>query len=112
MEQKFAKIKDVVLGKGYDLSFAFINESEMQRLNRIYRGKNEPTDILSFPLSKTSGEIVICKKKAAQKAKLYGRKYENFLYFLFIHGLVHLKGMDHGAIMEKEEEKFRDKFGI
>jgi probable rRNA maturation factor len=112
VEERFKKIKDVVLGKGYDLSFAFINESEMRRLNRIYRGKDEPTDILSFPLSQKSGEIVMCKKKAAQKAKLYGRKSENFLYFLFIHGLVHLKGMDHGAIIEKEEEKFRKKFGI
>lgn len=112
MLNKFEQIKTVVLGKKYDLSFAFISESEIQELNRIYRGKNKPTDILSFPLSKSSGQIVICKSEARRMSKLYDRKPQNFLYFLFIHGLLHLKGYDHGDIMEREEAKFRQKFGI
>ncbi len=105
-------MKDAVLGKKYDLSVAFVSKEEIKKLNNTYRGKNEVTDILSFPISKSSGEILICKEKARQKAKLYDRKPENFLYFLFIHGLVHLKGMVHGAIMEREEIKYRKKFGI
>ncbi len=112
MKEKFIKIKEVVLGHKYDLSFAFVSKEEIKKLNRTYRGKNEATDILSFPISKTSGEILICKEKAKEKSVLYGRKSQNFLYFLFIHGLVHLKGYDHGAIMEREENKFRKKFGI
>ncbi|MFA6050752.1 MAG: rRNA maturation RNase YbeY [Candidatus Paceibacterota bacterium] len=108
----FCKMKDAVLGKKYDLSVAFVGEAKIRALNNMYRKKDYVTDILSFPISETSGEIIICEKKANQKAKLYDRKSQNFLYFLFIHGLVHLKGFDHGAIMEKEEEKFRKKFGI
>jgi ssRNA-specific RNase YbeY (16S rRNA maturation enzyme) len=42
----------------------------------------------------------------------FDRTYENFLVFLFIHGLVHLKGYDHGDKMEKVEIKFRKKFNI
>ncbi len=45
-------------------------------------------------------------------AKEFERPYDNFLIFLFIHGCVHLKGYDHGAKMEKVEEKFRKKFKI
>jgi len=108
----FRTMKDAVLGKKYELSVAFVGESRIRALNKSYRQKDYVTDILSFPLSETSGEIIICEKKAKQKAKLYGRNPENFLYFLFIHGLVHLDGHDHGAIMEREEIKFRKKFGI
>jgi ssRNA-specific RNase YbeY (16S rRNA maturation enzyme) len=45
-------------------------------------------------------------------AKDFDRSYENFIYFLFIHGCVHLKGYDHGSTMERIEAKFRKEFGI
>lgn len=112
MKDKFTKIKEAVLGKRYELSFAFVTKSEIKRLNLIYRNKNKPTDILSFSLSDSSGEIVICKEVARERSTLYKRKSQNFIYFLFIHGLLHLKGFDHGDIMEKEEIKFRKEFGI
>lgn len=108
----FHKMKDAVLGKKYSLSVIFVGEAKIKKLNNTYRKKDYATDILSFPIDKTEGEIYICKKKSDQKSKLYSRDPENFLYFLFIHGLVHLKGFDHGAIMEKEEAKFRKKFRI
>lgn len=111
-ELLFVNMKDAVLGKKYTLSVVFVGPKEMQKLNAIYRDKDYATDILSFPLSDTEGEIFICKQKADQKSKEYGREKTNFLYFLFIHGLVHLKGFDHGDRMEKEEEKFRRKFLI
>ena len=46
------------------------------------------------------------------EAKKFERTYENFLAFLFIHALVHLKGMDHGSTMESMEARYRKKFGI
>jgi ssRNA-specific RNase YbeY (16S rRNA maturation enzyme) len=46
------------------------------------------------------------------EAKKFDREYENFLGFLFIHGLVHLKGYDHGSTMESIEIQFRKQFGI
>lgn len=84
----------------------------MQELNRTYRGLDKPTDILSFLLSKTSGEMFICKSETRKMAKEFERTYENFLLYLFVHGLVHLKGYDHGPKMDKLEAKFRKQFKI
>ena len=108
----FVSAKDSVLGKEYELSVAFVGEKEMCRLNKQYRGKSSSTDILSFPLSKYSGEIVFCMKDVREQAPIFGRTVPNFLKFLFIHGLVHLKGYAHGSRMEREEEKIRKEFSI
>lgn len=108
----FDLMKNSILGKKYELSLVFTNSAEMLKLNKIYRNLNEATDILSFPLSQTSGEIFICPSETKKMMHEFGRTYENFLAFLFIHGLVHLKGYDHGDEMEKVEVKFQKKFGI
>ena len=108
----FFRMKEAVLGKKYDLSVAIVGPAKMRALNKKWRGKDKPTDILSFPLSKTEGEIYICPAEAMKEAKKFERTYGNFLPFLFIHGLVHLKGHDHGAIMERIEAKFRKEFGV
>jgi len=94
------------------LSLVFIDEKEIHKLNKKHRNVNSPTDILSFPLDKNSGEIFICLAQTKKMAKEFDRSYENFLAFLFIHGLVHLLGYDHGDKMEKEEKKYRKIFGI
>ncbi len=107
-----AKIKEIILGKKYELSLVFCSAQKMKELNRIYRKINKATDILSFSLSKTSGEIFICKTEAKKKIMEFNMTYNNFLVFLLIHGLVHLKGYDHGPKMEKIEIKFRKKFGV
>ena len=112
LNSKFEQIKKAVLGDKYELSLVFTTAKKIQNLNRIYRNINKPTDILSFPLSDECGEIFICRTEAKKMAKEFGRQYENFLDFLLIHGLVHLKNYDHGPKMEKQEEKFRKKFGI
>ena len=112
MSPNFELIKKAILGSKYELSLVFITAPKIQKLNKTYRNINKPTDILSFPLSKTSGEIFICKTEAKKMMAEFGRTYENFLAFLFIHGLVHLKGYDHGVKMEKVEIKFREKFGV
>ncbi len=108
----FELIKTTILGKNYELSLVFTTASKMLELNKTYRNLNESTDILSFPLSKTSGEIFICPSETKKMMTEFDRTYENFLAFLFIHGLVHLKGYDHGDKMEKVEIKFRKKFKI
>lgn len=108
----FTKIKNKVLGSDYELSLVFIGKKRSQKINNQYRQKNYPTDILSFGLDKTSGEIFINPDKAKIKAKEFERTYKNYLSFLFIHGLMHLKGFDHGSRMESEEEKIRRIFKI
>ncbi len=108
----FQKIKDAVLGKKYELSVIIIGKKEIQKLNKEYRDINKPTDILSFPLSDNFGEIYINPEMTRLESKKFDRNYENFFAFLFIHGLVHLKGFDHGSTMESVEAHFRKKFGI
>lgn len=108
----FALIKDEALGKDYSLSLVFTDSKKIQKLNLIYRDKDYPTDILSFPLSDDEGEIYISLQDAQKEAIKFNRPYENFIAFLFIHGCVHLKGHDHGSTMENIEVKLRDKFNI
>jgi probable rRNA maturation factor len=111
-EAQFDEIKNTVLGKDYDLSLAFVSAACIKKLNRTYRGIDKPTDILSFPFSASAGEIYICKSVARTEAKKFSRAPDNFLLFLFIHGLVHLKGFDHSSTMERIESQFREQFKI
>lgn len=108
----FAAMKEAVLGNEYELGLIFVGRKAIAKLNKEHRGKDTPTDILSFPLSDRSGEIFINLDEAKKEAKKFDRPFDNFIAFLFIHGLVHLKGFTHGSKMEREERKFRDCFGI
>ena len=108
----FDAIKDEMLGADYELSLVIASPAQIKQLNLIYREKNSPTDILSFPLSKDEGEMFICPAETKLEAKKFGRSYENFFAFLFIHGCAHLKGYDHGVTMENIEKKTRRRFRI
>lgn len=108
----FCSIKNTVLGKDYELSLVFVGHTRSRHLNREYRNKNKPTNILSFPLSNTEGEIFIDLAKAQEEAPLFDRSHTNFVAFLFIHGLFHLKGYDHGSTMENKEKAIRKQFNI
>ena len=108
----FEKIKNKILGNKYELDLVFVNEKKIHALNKTYRKVDSPTDILSFPIDKNSGEIFICEKIAQKKAKDFEREFENFIAFIFIHGCVHLLGLDHGKKMETVEAKFRKFFRI
>ena len=113
----FDAIKNKVLGKNYELSLTFIGKERMRTLNRTHREKDYTTDVLSFPLDDLGpkseiGEVFINIDKADKKSKDFDRTPKNYLVFLFIHSLFHLKGLDHGDKMEKEEMKVRKIFGI
>lgn len=108
----FARMVDTVLGKKYELSFVIISSKKSRDLNRTYRRKDTPTNILSFPLEKTEGEIFLDLKKARRDAPLFDRKETNFVGFLFIHALCHLKGFEHSSRMERQERKIRALFNI
>lgn len=108
----FAKMAGTVLGNEYECSLVIVSSRKSRELNRTYRGKDNPTNILSFPLDENEGEIFLDLAKARAEAPLFGRSYQNFVAFLFIHGLFHLKGYDHGATMEGQERKSRKIFKI
>ena len=104
------KIKNDILGKSYSLSIAYVDEKKSQELNRKYRNKNKPANILSFSLRKNEGEIIITPSLVKKENKNFGRTYPQFLGFLVIHGMLHLKGMTHSSRMERTEEKYDQKY--
>jgi rRNA maturation RNase YbeY len=112
----YERIKDEVLGTSYELSLVFCGRVLSQQLNRIYRDKNQSTNVLSFPLEKDSGEIFIDLEIAREEATRLSMTFVDFVLYLFIHGLLHLNGMSHGATMDKKEKKlftlWRDKLQL
>jgi len=106
----FLAIKNDILGKAYTLSIAFVTPPQSRRINRTYRGKDNPTNILSFPLTKDSGELILCPSVIKKEAPDFDRTFRDFMLFLTIHGLLHLKGLDHGKKMENLEKKYEVKY--
>ena len=106
------KIKDHILGKRYELSVAFVGEKRSHTLNKKYRKKDKPTNVLAFPLDKHAGEIVINVPLAMRESKRFGATAGKHITFLFIHGCLHLKGHAHGRTMESTEDRIRRHFGI
>lgn len=108
----FVNIKNEILGTDFDLSLVFVGNSLSRRLNRIYRGKDKSTNILSFLLTKKTGEIFINLPLVKVEAKKQEENLRNYIWFILIHGMLHLKGMQHGSKMDRAEKKFRKKFGF
>ena len=106
------RIKDAVLGKRAPVSLIYASAPFMRNLNRVYRKKSYVPNVLAFPSAKSEGDIFICPSLAAREARREGIPRDARVLFLFIHGLLHLKGMRHGATMEAHEMKFLKKFGM
>ncbi len=106
----YEKIKDDILGKQYELSLTFVGETKGRQINISSRKKSYVPNVLSFPLTKTTGEIYITPAVAKREAKKFGHSYKQHIIFLFIHGLLHLKGYDHGDKMDRLEEKYLKKY--
>lgn len=108
----FCRIKDAVAGKRYALSLVFAGDKRTRALNQKYRHKQYIPNVLSFPLSKNEGELFINLNRARVEARAAGLSYSGYVAFLFIHGLLHLKGMRHSATMEKRERALLRQFQI
>lgn len=106
----FLEMKNTLLGKSYNLTVVFCTPQESRERNLTYRDKDYPTNILSFPLDENEGEIYISLSAARKDARKFEMSYIQFLHLLVIHGMLHLKGHDHGSTMEGLEEKYLKKF--
>ncbi|GAA0362602.1 rRNA maturation RNase YbeY [Bacillus horti] len=110
-----ARLEDVQDG---EVSISFVNDQEIQEINKTYRMKDQPTDVLSFPMYEADeeeievtdldeplllGDIVISIPRAKDQAEEYGHSFERELGFLTIHGFLHLLGYDHGTEQEEKE---------
>ena len=107
------KIKEKVLGKKYELSLVLAGNALMKKLNLKYpprveertrveagRRKNKIASVLSFSFSKRQGEIFI---------NLSQKKHSPV--FLFIHALLHLKGLEHSVKMKGQEQELMKRYG-
>lgn len=81
----------------------------VQELNRRFRRKNKPTDVLSFPRPE-GGDIAISADIARENARIYGHRSADELKILILHGMLHLAGYDHesdNGRMAAEEARLR-----
>ena len=108
----YEEIKDAILGKTYTLSLTFVGEKRGFDLNMKHRGGNYVPNVLSFPLSENVGEIYITPQVAKRECKKFGMNQKKFIGYLFIHGLLHLKGYPHGDTMEKAEKRYVERFNL
>ncbi|MBI1399928.1 rRNA maturation RNase YbeY [Hyphomonas sp.] len=103
------------------VSLLLTDDTELQQLNRDFRGKDKPTDVLSFPALPMDrpllGDIAVAHGVAARDAALQGKRLEDHLAHLLIHGYLHLLGHDHetpdeAAVMEAKEIRALASLGI
>lgn len=87
--------RQVRFSPNYELSIVLVGPTRMQRLNQEYRGKAQPTNVLSFSYDALHGEIVLCPAVIKPQAKAKQVSFSEELLYLLGHGLLHLKGMDH-----------------
>jgi probable rRNA maturation factor len=97
------------------------SNAEMKVLNRRFRGKDKPTDVLSFPVADDdpredfAGEVAISAEIAAQNARLLGHSPAEEVKILILHGILHLKGYDHErdrGQMSRRENQLRAHFRL
>jgi probable rRNA maturation factor len=99
-------------GGASELSVVFSDDAHIRALNAEWRGKDKPTNVLSFPafsfpkggkLPPMLGDIVLASETVAREAALEDKPLENHITHLVIHGLLHLLGHDHETEAEAEE---------
>jgi len=84
------------------LSLSLVGKTRMRTLNRKYRGRDYPTDVLAFPMESMGeqtevflGDVVICLPVAIGQASRFGNSADQEILRLLIHGTLHLLGYDH-----------------
>ena len=105
--------------EGYELTVVLVEDREITRLNRQYFHRNRPTNVISFPMmdetpaslhSRILGDVVISADTARRGAEELGKKAEEEILFLLIHGILHLTGYDHeGSVAERRKMEAKEK---
>lgn len=107
-----------------EVAIALVTDARIRTLNHRYRGKDAPTDVLSFEAGPEAGvpahalgDIVIATGVAKRQAREAGHSYQAELRVLALHGLLHLLGYDHhdqadGGRMDRVEARLRRKGGL
>src|SRR3989338_8469301 len=109
---RFEKLKNDILGKQYSLSIAYVSEKKSREINKKYRNKDKPANVLSFALRKNEGELILCPAVIKRETKTFGKRFDQLFGFLVIHGMLHLKGLQPCKKMEKLEKFYCKKYKI
>lgn len=96
------------------------NDQQLRALNQRFRGKDSPTDVLSFPAfaepqSKLAGDIAISAHMAVRNSRRLGHSPSEEVKILVLHGLLHLAGFDHerdNGVMARKEQQLRRALGL
>ena len=119
LEEFLAQACKAVRVRSEALTICLVTNAEMARWNHTYRCKNEPTDVLSFPVEANRkgarrldylGDIAIAPQVARRNAKQFGRTFGDEMRILILHGILHLMGYDHETDrgqMERRERRLR-----
>lgn len=91
--------------ENFEISLVLANNDFIQELNKNYRGKDKPTNVLSFPQDDDLmlGDIIMAYETVAVEAQEQGKSFEDHASHLAIHGILHLLGHDHEDEAEAEE---------
>ena len=106
------------VARGRTITCLIANDAEVRRLNRFFRGKDQATDVLSFPAANANGlagDIAISIDRARMQAAEHGHSLADELRILMLHGALHLAGMDHESDrgeMARAESRWRKKLGL
>ncbi|TSC86468.1 MAG: Endoribonuclease YbeY [Parcubacteria group bacterium Gr01-1014_8] len=113
----FEKIARAILGNNYSLSLVVCGDALSRVINKKYRpgrsGKKDYSpNVLSFPISRSEGEIFLNMRKAEREARALRVSIARHTAFLFVHGCLHLKGLKHGKKMDDLEQRYVKKAGF
>ncbi len=94
-----------------------VDSPESRKLNREFRRRNRPTNVLSFAYGKGAGDIVLCHPVVAREAREQGKSVAAHYAHLVVHGVLHLRGYDHdararAAKMEQREVRILRRLGF
>jgi len=114
--ERFAQRLQAGVAKGRGFDCLITSDSELRRLNREFRGKDVPTDVLSFPSEDGRlGDIAVSAGRARAQAREFGHSIEQEIQILLLHGVLHLLGMDHETDrgrMARAEKRWRMALGL
>jgi probable rRNA maturation factor len=122
---RFARLAVKAAGCAGSVSVLLTNDERIQELNREFRAKNSPTDVLSFPgvawefegghQTKSAGDLAISLETAARQAASLGHSLATEVQVLILHGALHLAGFDHetdSGEMARAEIRLRRELGL
>lgn len=103
------RVRNQKLLKSKGITLVFLDSAQMKKINKQFRGKNKPTDVLSFaPVEPGSlGELLFCLDVLKKQAKEHGHSLEHEFLYMLIHGVLHLLGYDHELSAKEEKLMFR-----